>query len=86
MPSERFIANKRMPEQLDLTAQVERLRKVLAKRKKVELIEALVDLAIDERKVLRQLESRFDVQAPADDLVKSTRQAITDATAFSTLR
>jgi hypothetical protein len=86
MRSERFIAGQVLPEPFDPAPHVQRLGKALAKRKKAELIEALVELAGDDRKILRQLEARFDVPAPQDDLVKLIRQAITDATSFDERR
>jgi hypothetical protein len=61
---------------------VERLRKALAKRTKHELIDTLADLAEDDRRILRQLDERFEVEAPPDELVAATRQAIADATYF----
>jgi hypothetical protein len=58
------------------------LREVLAQRKKVELVDALVELAQADRGVLRQLTARFDVAAAPDELVAATQQAIADATDF----
>jgi uncharacterized Zn finger protein len=58
------------------------LRRALARRKKAELVDVLVELAQADRGVLRQLSARFDVAAPADELVAATRQAIADATDF----
>src|SRR5215831_12533389 len=58
------------------------LRQALARRKKVELVDLLVELAQADRRVLRQLTARFDVAAAPDELVAATRQAIADATAF----
>ena len=58
------------------------LRQALCKRTKAELVDALLELAEADRRVLRQLASRFDVGAAADKLVTATRQAIADATAF----
>jgi hypothetical protein len=58
------------------------LRKALAKQKSADLIDALLDLARGDRKVLRILESRFGVEAPQDELIEATRQAIVDATDF----
>jgi hypothetical protein len=60
----------------------ERLRKALAARTKAELIDALMELAEDNRRVMRQLDERFDVEATPDELVRATRQAIADATYF----
>jgi uncharacterized Zn finger protein len=60
----------------------ERLRKVLGKRSKGELIDALVELAREDRRILRRLDARFEVEAPFKELVAATRQAIADATAF----
>ena len=58
------------------------LRQALARRKKAERVEVLVERAEADRRVLRQLTARFDVAAAADELVAATRQAIADATAF----
>src|SRR5215831_5458893 len=58
------------------------LRQALARRKKVELVDLLVELAQADRRVLRQLTARLDVAAPPDELVAATHQAIADATAF----
>jgi len=74
---------KRRPKKLvDLTANVQRLRKALAKRKKDELIDLLVELAGENRKVLRRVAERIDLQAAPQELLAATRQAITDATDF----
>jgi hypothetical protein len=58
------------------------LRRALAKRKKSELVDVLMELAQADRGVLRQLTARFDVATTPDELVAATRQAIADATAF----
>jgi hypothetical protein len=58
------------------------LRQALTRRKKAELIDALMVLAQADRGVLRQLSARFDVAAPPDELIAATRQAIADATGF----
>jgi translation initiation factor 2 alpha subunit (eIF-2alpha) len=74
---------KRRPRTIIKTADVaKRLRKALAKRRKDELIEVLVELARDDRNVLRQLDARFELEAPPQELVATTRQAIADATDF----
>ncbi len=54
----------------------------MAARTKAELIDALMELAEDSRRVMRQLDERFDVEAASDELVGATRQAIADATYF----
>ena len=59
-----------------------RLRKALAKRSKGDLIDVLLELAKDDRTILRQLDARFELQAPAEELAAATRQAIADATDF----
>jgi hypothetical protein len=51
-------------------------------RTKKELIDVLVELAHDDRNVLRQLDARFELEAPPRELVLATRQAIADATDF----
>jgi hypothetical protein len=58
------------------------LRQALTRRKKAELVDALMELAQGDRVVLRQLTARFDVATAPDELVAATRQAIADATAF----
>src|SRR6516225_6363765 len=65
--------------QPDSTAE---LRQALSKRTKAELVDALLELAQADRRVVRQLAARFDVAAAADKLVTATRQAVADATAF----
>jgi hypothetical protein len=59
-----------------------RLHKALTKRTKNELIGVLVELARDDRNVLRQLDARFELEAPPGELVVATRQTIADATDF----
>lgn len=58
------------------------LGKVLSKQSKAELVRVLIELARDDRGVLRQLTARFEVTATADELVAATRRAIADATDF----
>jgi hypothetical protein len=58
------------------------LRRALSRRKKTELVDALLELAQADRGVLRQLTARFDVAAAPSELVAATHQAIADATAF----
>lgn len=58
------------------------LRRALAKRKKAELVDLLLEMADQDRKVLRQLTARFEVTMAAEEWVAATRQAIADATAF----
>ncbi len=65
---------------MDTSDQVTRLRKTLAKQKKAELLGALVDMATGDRRVLRELQSRFEDIASPDQLVRATQQAIEDAT------
>lgn len=64
------------------TDAAERLRKTLAKRTKGELMDVLVELAREDRNILRRLEARFEAEAPPKELAVATRQAIADATAF----
>jgi hypothetical protein len=58
------------------------LRRALARRKKAELVDVLLELAQGDRGVLRQLTARFDVVTDPAELVAATRQAIADATDF----
>ena len=58
------------------------LRESLGKRTKAELIDALVALANEDRRVYRQLDARFKLDGSLEHLVASARQAIADATDF----
>ena len=58
------------------------LRKALAKRTKDELLDALVELAEEDRGIFRRLAARFELEASAPELAAATRQAIADATDF----
>ena len=64
------------------TASPDRLVKALAKRTKAELVDALVEIARDDRGIMRRLQSRFGVETPTKELVAATRGAIADATDF----
>jgi uncharacterized Zn finger protein len=64
------------------TVSPDRLAKALAKRTKAELVDALVEIAQDDRGVMRRLQSRFGVETPPKELVAATRGAIADATDF----
>jgi hypothetical protein len=59
-----------------------RLRKALAKRTKADLIDTLVEFAREDHGIPRRLAARFELEAPAKELVVVTRQAIKDATDF----
>jgi hypothetical protein len=59
-----------------------RLRKALLKQTKAVLVEILVELAKEDRKLLRRLAERIDLEAPPQELAAATRQAIADATDF----
>jgi uncharacterized Zn finger protein len=63
-------------------ASEDRLAKALGKQRKAELVEAIVELAREDRSIMRRIETRFGVESPPDELVVATRQAITDATDF----
>jgi uncharacterized Zn finger protein len=58
------------------------LRKALNARSKADLVSVLLELAQDDRGILRQLTARFDVAAAPKELIAATRQAIADATDF----
>ena len=76
------VAKKKVPRRSTGQIPLDRLRKALAKRTKAELLDVVVQLASKNRTILRKLEARFHVEAPPEDLVVSTRQAIADATDF----
>ena len=75
--------SKRRPKKISKTAGVaQRLRKALAKRTKAELINVLVELAEENRNLLRRLAEHIDLEVPPQELAAATRQAIADATDF----
>jgi hypothetical protein len=76
MPKRRL---KKIVKTTDVAA---RLCKALAKLTKGDLIDVLVELAKEDRNVLRRLDARLELDAPPRELVAATRQAITDATDF----
>ena len=73
---------KKVPKTLKTAVPSEWLRRALAKRRKAELVDVIVGIATADRGIMRQLESRFAVVPPPNELVASTRQAIADATDF----
>ena len=73
---------KKVPKAADLASAAERLRKALAKCAKDELVDVLVELAREDHKLLRRLDARLELEAPPQELVIATRQAIADATDF----
>ena len=64
------------------TASTAGLRQALARQKKADRVDALLELAEADRGVLRQLSARFEATVTRDELVSRTRQAIADATSF----
>ena len=58
------------------------LRQGLSKRTKAELVDVLLELAQEDRGILRQLTARLGIATAPDKLVAATRQAIADATDF----
>jgi hypothetical protein len=74
---------KRRPKKLVKGSDVaQRLRKALAKRRKDELIDILVELAGEDRAMLRRLAAHVELETPPEELAVATRQAIADATDF----
>jgi hypothetical protein len=58
------------------------LRTALARQSKAELVNLLLEIAREDRAVLRKLTAQFEVAAAPNELVAATRQAIADATDF----
>jgi chorismate mutase len=58
------------------------LRQALARCRKAELVEVLLELAQSDRRVLQRLTARLAVAATAGELVAATKQAIADAPRF----
>ena len=74
---------KRRPKKAVKTTDVaQRLRKALAKRTKDEVLDVLVELAEEDRVILRRLAAQMELEAPPQELAAATRQAIADATDF----
>lgn len=63
-------------------AAANRLRTALAKRTKAELVDVIMEVAEQDRGVMRWLEARFGGETPAKELIEATHQAIADATDF----
>jgi hypothetical protein len=59
------------------------LHRALARQRKEDLVNLLLELAQANRRILRQLTARLDVTAAADEWLAATRQAIAEATAFN---
>jgi len=72
---------KKVPKRPSAKMAAERLRKALSKQKKAELVEVIMGFATSNR-TMRQLEARFNVEPPPEEILASTRQAIADATDF----
>jgi len=67
---------KRRPKKADhSTDTATRLRKALAKRTKDELIDVLVELAGENRDILRRLAARIELEAPPQELAEATPPA-----------
>ena len=74
---------KRRVKQIVKTSDIApRLRKSLLKQTKATLVDTLVELAKDDRSLLRRLSEQFDLESPPQELAATTRQAIADATDF----
>jgi hypothetical protein len=75
-------ALQKVPDAVNTSDSLKRLRDALAKRTKGDLIDVLVDFATNDPAILRRLDLRFKLEAPSKELVALTRQAIASATAF----
>ena len=73
---------KRRPQKLVKTNDVAQRAQALAKRRKDELIDILVELAKEDLAMLRRLAARFELETPPEELAAATRQAIADAIDF----
>jgi hypothetical protein len=76
------MAKRRPKKAVETSDMVSRLRKALAKRRKDELIDVLVEWAKGDRSLLRRLAEQFELESPPQELVAATRRAIADATDF----
>jgi len=76
------MAKRRLKKVAKSTDATQRLRRTLAKRTKDDLIDVLVELAGENRDILRRLAPSFELEATPKELVAATRQAIAGATDF----
>jgi hypothetical protein len=76
------MAKRREKNVAKTTDAAQRLRKALTKRTKGQLIDVLVELADEDRVILRRLAARIELKAAPQELAATTRQAIADATDF----
>jgi len=74
--------SKRAPQTPVATLPPDRLRKALAKCTKAELVDALVEFSEADRRIMRQIQAKFDVGVLPKELIAETRTAISDATDF----
>lgn len=72
-------ATKKPAKKKDLLAG---LRQALEARPPAELVKVILEFARDDSQVQRELEERYGVEAPPEELVAQTRAAIADATDF----
>jgi hypothetical protein len=75
-------STKRVKKIVGKADSLERLRKALSKGTKGDLVEILVELARDDRNLLRQLGDRFKLETPPEELAAAIGLAIADATDF----
>jgi len=76
------MSKRRVKKVVGKTDAVERLRAALAKGKKADLIDILVELASSDRNLFRRLGVHFKLESPPEELAAATRLAIADATDF----
>ena len=84
MPKRRVkkVAGKREPKLVKKMDFFERLRKSLAKNTKEKLVDTLVELAREDRNLFRQLDARFKLETPPEEIAVTIHLAIADATYF----
>ncbi len=73
---------KKVPKAAKTADSTKELRGALAKCRKAELVDLLMELAKNDRGLKRQLAARFELAATPRELEHTTRQAICDATDF----
>jgi len=76
------MAKRRPKKAVKMSDVVSRLHQALAKRRKDELIDVLVEWAKEDRRLLRRLAEQFHLESPPQELAAATQQAIADATDF----
>ena len=69
---------KKVPRRTDVKNATDRLRKALTKQTKAVLLDLVVDLASEDKTIMRTLEEQFDIEVPEETAseIRTVRQAV----------